>query len=90
MAELIYYIKPHPFDAGYWNPRKELKNNYELMIDLNRYKSKDFIYITKKSSIDNMRKYFKEIKKIKKIDIKLYKDFSRDYYLYFLQDFKGY
>ena len=90
MAELIYYIKPHPFDAGYWNPQKELKNNYELMIDLNRYKSKDFIYITKKSSIDNMRKYFKEVKKIRKIDIKLYKDFSRDYYLYFLQDFKGY
>lgn len=90
MAELIYYIKPHPFDAGFWNPKKELKNHYELMIDLNRYRGKNFIYITNRSNIEDMRKYFKNIKKVKKIEIKLYKDFSRVYYVYYLKDFKGY
>ena len=59
MAELIYYIKPHPFDAGFWNPKRELKNHYELMIDLNRFKGEDFIYVTKRASIKDMKKYFK-------------------------------
>jgi len=60
------------------------------MIDLNRFKGEDFIYVTKRASIKDMKKYFKEIKKVKKIEIKLYKDFSRVYYIYLLKDFKGY
>lgn len=90
MAELIYYVKPHPFNAGYWNLQKEVTNQYELTIDLNRYKSNNFVYITKRSNIKNMKKYFQNIKKIKKIEIKLYKDYQRVYYVYYLQNFKGY
>ncbi len=90
MAQLIYYIKPHPFDAGFWNPQRKLRNHYELTIDLNRYKGKDFIFVTKKKSISDMVSRFEKVKKIGTIKIRLYKDYTRVYHIYYLQRFKGY
>lgn len=90
MAQLIYYIKPHPFDAGFWNPEKKLRNHYDLTIDLNKYKGMDFIYVTKRESIEDVLQKFKSAKKIKVIKIELYKDYKRVFYVYYLHKFKGY
>ncbi len=90
MAQLIYYIKPHPFDAGFWNPHNKLRNHYDLTIDLNRYRGEDFIFVTKRSSIPDVISRFEKSKKIGTIKIRLYKDYVRVYHIYYLQGFKGY
>ncbi|WP_187648224.1 ArnT family glycosyltransferase [Nitrosophilus labii] len=90
MAQLIYYIKPHPFDAGFWNPHRKLRNHYDLTIDLNGYRGEDFIFVTKRSSIPDVISRFEESKKIGTIKIRLYKDYVRVYHIFYLQGFKGY
>ena len=90
MAQLIYYIKPHPFDAGFWNPHRKLRNHYDLTIDLNRYRGEDFIFVTKRSSIPDVISRFEKSKKIGTIKIRLYKDYVRVYHIFYLQGFKGY
>ncbi len=90
MAQLVYYIKPHPFDAGYWNMDGSLSNHYELTIDMNEKVGENFILVTKRSSIGDIASKFESVKKLGTIKIRLYKDYVRVYHLYALENFKGY
>ncbi|WP_456485730.1 glycosyltransferase family 39 protein [Hydrogenimonas sp.] len=90
MAELIYYIDPHPFNAVKWNPHRTLHDQYEMDTNLESAKGEDFIYVTSRRNIDDIARAFKSVKPIKKIVIKLYKDYKMVYYVYYLKHFKGY
>ena len=90
MAELIYYIEPHPFDAVKWNPRHTLLDHYELTTDLERHRGEDFIFVTGRSKIPDVERSFASAKLVKRIEIPLYKDYKMVYYVYYLKHFKGY
>ena len=89
MAEMIYYLHPHPFDAQIFNPEHRIASQYHLTKDLNNYLHQNFIYITKKN-LSNALPYFGAIKKIATIKIRLYKDYARVYNIYLAKNFKGY
>ncbi len=89
MAEMIYYLHPHPFDAVMFNPHHTIGSQYHLTTDLNDYLGQNFLYITKKDAKE-AAKYFANVKKIATITIPLYKDYARRYNVYYLQNFKGY
>jgi len=89
MAEMIYYLKPHPFDAVMFNPQHILGSQYHLTTDLNDYLGEDFIFITRGD--DSLAKrYFSSSKELATITIPLYKDYSRVYKVYLLKRFRGY
>ncbi|WP_200762315.1 ArnT family glycosyltransferase [Nitrosophilus alvini] len=90
MAELIYYVRPHPFDAVIWNPKGKMKNHYDLTTDMQKHIGENFIFVTKRRSIGDVASRFEKAKKIGSVKIRLYKDFSRVYHIYYLQGFKGY
>ena len=90
MAELIFYVKPHPFDAVKWNPHHTLRDQYELDTDMARHIGEDFIYVTDRPSIRDVARRFRSAKRIGVIEVPLYKDFQRRYYVYYLKHFKGY
>ena len=91
MAEFIYYLNPHPFDSVIWNPKNLYKNHYDLTTTMNNKKGQDFIFITKHDKkIDEIKKSFDKIQKLKTSKVKLYKDFIRTYHIYYLTNFKGY
>ncbi len=90
MAELIYYIDPHPFDAVKWNPRHTLLDHYELTTDMQKHIGEDFIFVTKRAKIDRVASRFESAELLKKIVIPLYKDYKMVYYVYYLKHFKGY
>ncbi len=90
MAELIYYIEPHPFDAVKWNPRHTLLDHYELMTDMQKHIGEDFVFVTFRSNIPDVKACFDSAKLIKRIEIPLYKDYKMVYYVYYLKRFKGY
>jgi len=91
MASFIYFLNPHPFDSVIWNPKGLYKNHYDLTTTLNDKIGEDFIFITKhKYSINEIKKSFKNSKLLSISSVKLYKDFSRVYYLYLLKNFNGY
>lgn len=90
MAEMIYYINPHPFSALMYNPTGKVKNQYNMDNSLKTQIGESFLYVTKQKNIDNLKKSFQNTHYIKSINIPLYKDFNRSYYLYLLEEFKGY
>jgi len=90
MAELIYYIHPHPFDALKWNPKGTLLDHYELTTNLKEHIGKNFIFVTSRENIADVASSFEKIEEIKRIVIPLYKDYKMIYYVYYLKDFNGY
>ncbi len=90
MAELIYYIDPHPFDAVKWNPRHTLLDHYELTTDLQKHIGEDFVFVTHRAEIGDVASRFESAKRLKKIVIPLYKDYKMVYYVYYLKHFKDY
>jgi 4-amino-4-deoxy-L-arabinose transferase-like glycosyltransferase len=90
MASLIYYVRPHPFNALFWNPDGSILNHYELTTDMNQEIGSDFVYITDKASIDAVAARFDSAEKIEAIHIPIHRDYSLDFYAYRLDGFRGY
>jgi len=90
MAEMIYYIKPHPFSALMYNPTGKVKNQYEMDNSLKTQIGESFVYVSKQKNIDNLKNSFQKTHYLQPITIPLYKDFNRSYHLYLLENFKGY
>jgi hypothetical protein len=89
-SELLYYVKPHPFNAVKWNPLGRSGDHYELTTDINDLKDKDFIFVTQRDSISDVEAFFVSSERIGNIQIKPYEDYSLDYYIYRLTGFRGY
>ncbi len=87
IALFDYYLKTKTYS---YNPKKLTKHQYHLTRDLNELKNKNFLYVTKKDDIADMKKYFQNISKVKRVNIQVYKDFNRSYNIFYLQKFKGY
>jgi 4-amino-4-deoxy-L-arabinose transferase-like glycosyltransferase len=90
MAQLTYYIKPHPFDAVIFNDKGLNQNHYHLKSDLKGHVEESFILITNNKNILHINKYFDKSIELENFSIKLYDDFSREFYVYRLESFKGY
>ena len=90
MAELVFYVRPHPFDAVKWNPRHTLKDHYELTTDLQKHVGEDFIYVTDRKNIGDVARRFEKAERLGTVTVPLYKDFGRVFYVYYLHRFKGY
>jgi hypothetical protein len=89
-SELLYYARPHAFDAVKWNPTGKKGDHYELTTDINKAKSKDFIYITYETSAHRIDSYFESAERIGNIHISPYSDYDIDFYAYYMKGFKGY
>ncbi len=87
-AEMIFYLNPHPFDARYFNSSCTIGNQYALKHDLQEAHAKKFLFITK--SKRDLTPYFEKVEPLGTIAIELYPDKKRRYYLYLLENFKGY
>jgi len=48
MAEIIYYTRPHPFNAQMWAPNAKPKNHFEMTSRLGEMTGRDFIYVTRR------------------------------------------
>ena len=90
MAELIFYVHPHPFDAVKWNPRHTLKDHFELTTDMQKHIGENFVFVTDRKSIPDVSRCFESTRLLKTITIPLYKDYTMVYYVYYLKHFKGY
>lgn len=85
MAEMIYYLRPNAFNSVMFNPNGKIKNQYDMETKLK--KGKSYIYVTKEN---HAKKYFKNSKLIKVINVPLYPDYNRTYKVFFMKNFKGY
>ncbi len=87
MAEMIYYLRPHPFDAAMYNPAHRKSSQYHLFNPAQ--KGASYIFISRHPHKE-LGRYFHTVTPLGTIEIPLYKDYTRRYYIYKLERFKGY
>jgi 4-amino-4-deoxy-L-arabinose transferase-like glycosyltransferase len=92
MAALLYYVRPHPFDALKWNGEGGIHDGFDLTADPSRYVGGDFLLVT--HTPDNIERIFSRFAKVDRppvdIVIPLDRKTARHYEVYWLHGFKGY
>ena len=90
MAEMLYYTRPHPFDAVMWNPKGQRNNHYEMTTDLSAMVGDDLLYIIKHDWPGRAATSFSESKLIATFRSRAYTGDALELRAYLLEDFKGY
>jgi 4-amino-4-deoxy-L-arabinose transferase-like glycosyltransferase len=92
MAVLMYYVRPHPFDALKWNGEGGIHDEFDLTAQPSRYVGRDFLLVT--HTPDNVERIFSRFDKVDRppndIIIPLDRETARRYEVYWLHGFKGY
>jgi 4-amino-4-deoxy-L-arabinose transferase-like glycosyltransferase len=90
LSEMIYYARPYAKNGEIFNPTKKVQNYFEQIGDMNKFVGKNFVFVSKTQNIENVSKYFTSANFLQKIEIKIHKDYSLEFYIYTLDEFKGY
>lgn len=90
MAELIYYVRPHPFDARMYNPGGVIGDHYALMSDVKDAPEGAFIFISRRADPEKLAQEFAEVTPLGRIQIPVYPDYTLGADVYHLRDFRGY
>ena len=69
LANLIYHIRPHPWDAGKWNPDRRRVNHYDVMADIADARGQDFLLIARHGRLDSYQAYFEAVSSLPPIMI---------------------
>ena len=92
IAPLTYYLYRElgPVKVFKWNPDGKPDDHYELITDMTRHLGEDFLLVTDQEDIGAVERYFVSSRLTRELDIPIYSDFYRKYYVYLLTGFKGY
>jgi hypothetical protein len=91
LAALVYYVRPHPFDAVKWKLKSGLaKDQWDLANDLSKHRGENFLLVSEHQLIAEMQPSFAAIDRLGPIVIPVGPGASRSYTLYIARDFKGY
>ncbi len=91
LAALVYYVRPHPFDAVKWKLKSGLaKDQWDLTNDLSKHLGENFLLVAEHQLIGEMQPSFAAIDPLRSIVIPVGPGASRSYRLYLARDFIGY
>jgi 4-amino-4-deoxy-L-arabinose transferase-like glycosyltransferase len=91
LAALIYYVRPHPFDAVKWKLKGGLaKDQWELANGLPQHRGENFLLVSEHNLIPEMTPSFAAIDRLQPIVIQVGPGVSRSYTLYLARGFTGY
>jgi len=88
LALLIYYVRPHPFDALKWNPGHGVHDQFDLTADAKDHVGESFIYVGLRSDLGELPNYFAEVGTVGHLT--LLSGNRREYLMVELKGFKGY
>jgi 4-amino-4-deoxy-L-arabinose transferase-like glycosyltransferase len=89
-AALVYYVRPHPFDAVMWNPDEVVHNQFDMTTDMSRLVGRDFLFVTQDQLPPEMVGRFASVGSPVHITIPIGAGMARRYFAYELNGFKGY
>ncbi|HUJ98953.1 MAG TPA: glycosyltransferase family 39 protein [Stellaceae bacterium] len=92
LAALIYYVRPHPFDALKWNGDGGIHDQFDLTAEPSRYIGDNFLLVAKSSSnVQRILERFKSVEPVvQQIVIPLDRGTLKTYRIYWLDGFEGY
>jgi 4-amino-4-deoxy-L-arabinose transferase-like glycosyltransferase len=89
LAALIYYVRPHPFDAAKWRLDSQIGDQWDLDDELAHDRGRSFLLVSAHGLIAQMRPSFAAIDRLGPLVIPLGPGAERRYTLYIARDFKG-
>jgi 4-amino-4-deoxy-L-arabinose transferase-like glycosyltransferase len=89
LAALIYYVRPHPFDAVEWNPIPGITDHFRLVNNIGDRRGEDFLAVTVHGLFDEMRPEFAEMTPIATIRTRSGPNGGMTYTVYIARDFRG-
>ena len=90
IAPLIYYVRPHPFDALKWDPDGVAHDHYELVSRPEERLGEDFLLVTELGAEKRYAPYFERVSFVTTIRVPVYSSMELSYRVYRLHNFKGY
>ena len=97
MAELIYYVEPHPFDASKWDPDGRIDDHFDLTRRLERSasagaktKGRAHLLVTSRADTSAITSRFAESRPVTRIRIPVGKTRHREVRIIYLEGFLGY
>ncbi|HJU16154.1 MAG TPA: glycosyltransferase family 39 protein [Stellaceae bacterium] len=90
LAALIYYVRPHPFDAAKWDGARLVKDQWDLTNDLSNYRGDSFLLVSEHDLAGEMQPSFASIEPIGALIVPIGPGAARHYTLYLARDFQGY
>ncbi len=90
LATLVYYVRPHPFDAIKWNPSGKVRDHFDQTTRLEPGAG-ELIYVTEQPDLPpGMRERFATADKVEDIVVPLHHDYARRLTVWRLTGFGGY
>jgi 4-amino-4-deoxy-L-arabinose transferase-like glycosyltransferase len=91
LAELEYYVHPHPLDAVEWNPDHRIDSHYALTTTMADKIGRDFLYVTRSASLpDDVRASFASAQPLQPLQVEIHPDYHLDFHVWLLKGFRGY
>lgn len=90
MAPLLYYVRPHPFDAVKWKPPGARADHFDLTTDLEAHRGRDFLLVTGEPNDAHVAPSFARSELVAVLRVPLYRDYLRHVRVYRLEGYKGF
>lgn len=89
-ASFVYYAKDCKLNMVKWNPSKKITDHFSMTTDLNLYKGRDILLITKSDYPESYTKFAPKLQMLKKLSVAICKDYFLEHKLFLLKNFQGY
>lgn len=89
LAALIYYTRPHPFNAVRWSVIPGISDQWLLDNSIERHRGEDFLAVTEHGLIDEMRRRFADLVPLETITTQSGPGGGRTYTLYIARGYRG-
>lgn len=90
MAALIYYVRPHPFDAAMWDVDGVAHNEFELNQRLAADEARPLIWVTRREDITEVTSRFNHVTPLARLTIPTHPDAALRFRVFRLEGFRGY
>jgi 4-amino-4-deoxy-L-arabinose transferase-like glycosyltransferase len=90
LAALVYYVRPHPWDAVKWDLFDRVGDEWDLTNGMQKYLGGNFLLVSKHDLIAEMRPSFAALVPLGPLVIPLAPGAERRYTLWLARGFKGY
>lgn len=91
IAELMYYVRPHPLDMAKWNPDGLIDDHYALTTSITDDLGADFLYISRDAELKpGLADRFDEATPLTPIHVPIRRDWALDFNVWLLRGFRGY
>jgi hypothetical protein len=89
VAALIYYVRPHPFDAVRWSVIPGVSDQWLLDNNIERHRGEDFLAVTEHGLVEEMSRRFAELTPLRTITTPSGPGGGRTYTLYIARNYRG-